>query len=106
MTLPRDHVARGGEVGRTERLSDQYPIVPRVPPPGQGASGTKLARHSEAAGEALVKSVLAVYTTCAARPGDDVMPFLEDVRQRHRRPEIMDQPGLDRGQHYAALRGL
>lgn len=34
------------------------------------------------------------------------MPFLRSVRQRHRQPEIMDQPGLDRHRHEAALRGL
>ncbi len=34
------------------------------------------------------------------------MPFLRHVRQRHRQPEIMDQPGLDRRRHVQALRGL
>jgi SAM-dependent methyltransferase len=29
-----------------------------------------------------------------------------DLRKRRRRPEIMDQPGLDAGQHRLALRGL
>lgn len=29
-----------------------------------------------------------------------------DLSQRNRRPEIMDQPGLDPGEHAAALRGL
>ena len=31
------------------------------------------------------------------------MPFLDDVRHRHRVPEVMDQPGLDATQHHEAL---
>lgn len=34
------------------------------------------------------------------------MPFLDHVRHRCRRPEIMDQPGLDLARHHEALRGL
>jgi 2-polyprenyl-3-methyl-5-hydroxy-6-metoxy-1,4-benzoquinol methylase len=34
------------------------------------------------------------------------MPLKVDLRRRCRRPEIMDQPGLDRERHYQALRGL
>ena len=33
------------------------------------------------------------------------MPFLS-LRQRHRQPEIMDQPGLEPGRHLHALQGL
>src|SRR5262249_44625433 len=34
------------------------------------------------------------------------MSFLANLKQRCRRPEVMDQPGLDDHQHQAALRGL
>jgi 2-polyprenyl-3-methyl-5-hydroxy-6-metoxy-1,4-benzoquinol methylase len=34
------------------------------------------------------------------------MGFLTDVRQRHREPEIMDDPQLDEARHHDALRGL
>ncbi len=34
------------------------------------------------------------------------MGLLDGVRQRRRRPEVMDQPGLDQGRHFQALRGL
>src|SRR5437879_6346436 len=34
------------------------------------------------------------------------MAFLVNVTQRRRRPEVMDQPGLDAGRHVQALRGL
>lgn len=34
------------------------------------------------------------------------MPLLPPLRDRDRRPEIMDQPGLDAGVHHRALRGL
>lgn len=34
------------------------------------------------------------------------MPFMVDVSRRNRQPEIMDQPGLDRQQHFHALQGL
>jgi SAM-dependent methyltransferase len=34
------------------------------------------------------------------------MPFLPNVRHRHREPEVMDQPGLDPQRHVRALRGL
>ncbi len=34
------------------------------------------------------------------------LPFLIDLRQRCRLPEIMDQPGLDEREHLLALRGL
>jgi 2-polyprenyl-3-methyl-5-hydroxy-6-metoxy-1,4-benzoquinol methylase len=34
------------------------------------------------------------------------MPLQVDLGRRCRRPEIMDQPGLDRARHYQALRGL
>jgi 2-polyprenyl-3-methyl-5-hydroxy-6-metoxy-1,4-benzoquinol methylase len=34
------------------------------------------------------------------------MTWLIDVRHRNRQPEIMDQPGIDRDDHVAALRGL
>jgi 2-polyprenyl-3-methyl-5-hydroxy-6-metoxy-1,4-benzoquinol methylase len=34
------------------------------------------------------------------------MPLFSRLRQRHRRPEIMDQPGLDEGKHRQALDGL
>src|SRR5262249_48656397 len=104
---PSPGITSGGEGGGSWRgPSDRHRILPRVRPPGQGAGGTKVARDSQPAGDALVKSVSVVYTSFAARPGDTAMRFLEDVRVRHRRPEIMDQPGLDRGQHYNALRGL
>src|SRR5205823_6199381 len=34
------------------------------------------------------------------------MPILAKLAQRHREPEIMDQPGLDPARHRAALAGL
>jgi 2-polyprenyl-3-methyl-5-hydroxy-6-metoxy-1,4-benzoquinol methylase len=34
------------------------------------------------------------------------MPFWIDIRRRRLQPEIMDQPGLDRQEHFEALRGL
>jgi 2-polyprenyl-3-methyl-5-hydroxy-6-metoxy-1,4-benzoquinol methylase len=34
------------------------------------------------------------------------MPIRFDVRQRRREPELMDEPDLDEGRHYQALRGL
>ena len=34
------------------------------------------------------------------------MPLLDKIRQRCRQPEVMDQPDLDRGRHFQALRGL
>jgi SAM-dependent methyltransferase len=34
------------------------------------------------------------------------MPRLDEIRQRCREPEVMDQPGLDRARHFQALRGL
>ena len=34
------------------------------------------------------------------------MPLLPPLRDRDRRPEVMDQPGLDPGVHHRALRGL
>src|SRR5262245_16152781 len=41
-----------------------------------------------------------------ARPTEDAMSLWIDVRRRRRQPEIMDQPGLDRPQHWEALRSL
>src|SRR5262245_8000689 len=34
------------------------------------------------------------------------MPHLPDLRRRRRRPECMDQPGLEARHHLEALRGL
>ncbi len=36
----------------------------------------------------------------------NVMSTRLDLRRRHRQPEIMDQPGLDRAEHFHALRGI
>src|SRR5262249_15404900 len=34
------------------------------------------------------------------------MRLRDTIRQRRRQPEVMDQPDLDRGRHFQALRGL